>query len=208
MPKPIGAIIEPSARDTERGESVTFADSGRVEPDTDKTGSDRNEPEIIAGFESAEPDAIRIDSAGTGKRRGRPRGSTNRTRTETQKETPDSLVDLTTLLLSIHQMGAAMLNIQELAIDPKEAKSMADAIKEVAKYYPVAFDPKKLAIFNLVVVCGGIYGLRAMAYNNRMKEESKRTKLQVINQPQAQAKFTGTNPSDLWPLGAEEQLEF
>jgi len=62
---------------------------------------------------------------------------------------------------------------EELSLDKSEAQSMNSALKEVARHYPTQIDPKKLAIANLVVVLGGIYGTRAVAIRTRLKNEAK-----------------------------------
>ncbi len=67
------------------------------------------------------------------------------------------------MLFNLHAMAASFVNVDKLAIDKDEAKQLADAINEVNKFYNIAFDPKKVAIFNLCVVAGKIYGTRLVA---------------------------------------------
>jgi hypothetical protein len=69
-------------------------------------------------------------------------------------------------------MGAAFFSTPELALDPEEATKLSDAIKNVAQYYPVVFDPKKLAMGNLGIVLLTIYGTRGVALWKKMKQET------------------------------------
>lgn len=74
-------------------------------------------------------------------------------------------------------MGAKLMEIPELELTKEEGGRLTRAVKEVAKHYNVAMDPKKLAIFQLVAVAGGIYGPRAVAIYRR----SNRQRPQLIN---------------------------
>jgi hypothetical protein len=72
-------------------------------------------------------------------------------------------------------MGAAALETPELKLDESEAKTLAQAIGNVAAYYPISIDPKTLVWANLIMVCGAIYGSRAIAIFARKKQEENRT---------------------------------
>jgi hypothetical protein len=145
----------------------------------DVTGNvdDNINAETIAGFTAVNPGDIGNDTAtdngngSTGKRRGRKPGTKNKAK--------DASVNLTAglelLLLSVHSMGATFLSIEELALDPKEAKLLADAIHGVAEQFPVALDPKYIAIGNLATVAVGIYGMRIFAYKTRVKQDANKT---------------------------------
>lgn len=155
-----------------------------------------------AGTNSGEPPAR--------KRRGRPPGTRNANATstaaETKASTPD-LSDLKALLLSVHFMGAQLLSAPELEIDADEAKKLSEAIQNVAKYYPMVFDPKKMAIIQLAFVASGIYGTRAIAiYKRKQAEPHEETPLKnaptPINKPKAPpAGVPLTNPSQLFGDG-------
>jgi len=77
------------------------------------------------------------------------------------------------LLLSVHLMGATILSTPEIALDPSEAKAYADALRKVAEFYPMVVDPKKIAIANLCIVMGGIYGTRAVAIYKKSQQPKK-----------------------------------
>lgn len=114
------------------------------------------------------------------------------------------------MLCGIHASLAAILGVQELELDRSEGRQMADAAKEVLKYYPVGLNPKSLAWINLTVVCSGIYGTRFMAWRNRMAteaEERRRAATPIRMAPQpvnaAPAPTRPPNPADVWPQSAE-----
>lgn len=177
MPNTIGTIVEPD------GEPVTI-DTGRIAGLESNSSGDngsqgesrRTEPEIIAGYESTEPATVAIGAniGGDRRKRGRPRKSTANIASNSAPQTPNSLVDLTTILVNVHNVAAALLDIKELALDKSEAEVMSDATKEVLKYYPVGLDPKKVAIANMIIVFGGIYSTRIMAYRTRMQLEASK----------------------------------
>jgi len=107
---------------------------------------------------------------GTGKRRGRPPGSSSTKKQEVQNPL---IADLESLLLSVHFMGARILSIPEMELDPQEAKKLSDSIKNLAKHYQLGMDPKKLAMLELAFCAGGIYGPRfiAVAKNTQRKPQ-------------------------------------
>lgn len=141
---------------------------------TESVESGASSTERIAGYSAITP-SYPISGTETGgpKKRGRPRGSRNRTTTDTSgtgytQETgknlaTSSIADLEALLLSIHLMGAKLLSCPELELDDAEAKKLSDSIKNVAKYYPVVISAKKIALFDLGATLTGIYGTRVIA---------------------------------------------
>lgn len=136
----------------------------------------------LHGYDVEGPDTERI---GTEPRRLNRDGSVDRrtlrgkrgksTTTDGEKESVHlSRISLTDLLFSIHLMGAEFLSTPELELDRDEAKKLGDAITEVGKYYNVSFDPKKVAIFQLAITAGGIYGVRFVAIRNRLKQSQEK----------------------------------
>jgi len=204
MPTKIGSIVNGPETDSKpdgNGFPTIKLDSTPVSGDSivsDPPGERSPEPQIINGYESADPDAtIRIEQP---KRKGgRPKGwrkgsgsYSAYTGGSNQEETPDSIIDLATLLLSIHQLGAAIVDIKELELDKTEAQQYADALKQLMAHYPRKFNPKAVAWLNFMVVVGGIYGTRFTAYRMRIKEENKdKPKVVNINRPQLGVKVNG-----------------
>lgn len=73
-------------------------------------------------------------------------------------------------------MMASTFKVEELAIDPDEAKRLSDAMARVNELYDGFVIPEKtLAWISLAMAMGGVYGPRVAAYNIRMKEERKKT---------------------------------
>jgi hypothetical protein len=133
------------------------------------------------------------ESAGDGeapkKRRGRPPGSGKsagvKTSSAKPKAVPTSLDGIEKILLSLHMMGASMLNVPELMLSEKEASDLSEAIARVAALYDFGASEKTLAWTNLAVCMGGMYGTRFFAFNLRMKAEAeaKKAKVQPISGP-------------------------
>lgn len=192
--------------------------SGRDEPES-RTEDDKRTPEPNAkfsGFDILSPVDITgsdagtssVGSSGTGRGRGRPRGSKNRTE---KTETPGNLIlDFESLLLSGHFMLAKMLEVKELELDESEAKRLSDAIKKVTQYYHVSIDPKKMAIYELCMTAGTIYGPRAVAfYKDRTSPIARGPRIntqpapassgsQPVPQPTPRPNGAPRTPSEMW----------
>jgi hypothetical protein len=130
------------------------------------------------------------------------------------------------LLYSLHQMGAAILATPEIELDKDESRKLAEAIKDVAGYYALAFDPKKVAIANLLSVAGFVYGPRIIAWRARRKaSEGLEKPAKAPSEPPTQSAVPPSPPpasngavktptirppakqmapSQLWPEPAEE----
>lgn len=141
--------------------------------DASAAGGDTGPVETINGFETVDPDTASISGGGgggTGKRRGRPPGSTNRAQTSRKAD----IGGLEQILLSLHFMGAAICECPELQLEDKEAKALADAVVKVSAHYDHRISPKTVAWVNLAMIAGGIYGGRALAIRARFKAEEER----------------------------------
>lgn len=124
------------------------------------------DPAAVAGNGS---DGTSSDGSGT-RRRGRPRGSTNKT----SKSKPSlDLSGVEKLLLTIHSSLASLSHIPEFEIAESEAKSMAEAFSRVARHYPVLdkISEKTIDHVNLFTVMAGTYGARVMAIKLRLQNE-------------------------------------
>lgn len=188
---------------------------------------------VDGGYDSIEPRAEQFTTPGpadTGSgprltKRGTIDGRTRRARTSSSitTEAPRSnsieRLSIAEMLLSIHNMGALILEVQEISIDDADAKKLADAIQEVGKHYATSFDPKKVAIVNLMAVSGSIYVPRILAY--KMRKDSERGALpaptpKLVPTPAKQTAATRVNgaaektrpisqmsPAEFWPEGAD-----
>lgn len=169
------------------GKNTSTGDGGGSKPDEfslDDTGAtvtdDRNGVIENIGNATVDPEIARAgkqpdnSTAADAPKRGRGRppksgGKSGKTgRSGAQKETLD-LGFLENILFSIHTVLAASVSVEELAITQEEAHQLAVAAKGVADYYPVYVDPKKLAIMNLLIVAGTVYGSRAVAIYAKTK---------------------------------------
>jgi hypothetical protein len=171
------------------------------------------EPARIAGFETVSPDELRFESSEPSRRRGRPRGSKNR---DIDKAAPTGnlIESLESLLLSVHFMGAKLLDAPEWELDPQEAKMFADSVKKVAEFYPVGLSPKRLAMAEFSIVVATIYGPRIVTTIKKAPRAAVTSR--VASGPQAvpqrqqtaqQAKTAGNGtsaataprvPSEMW----------
>lgn len=106
-------------------------------------------------------------------RRGRGRTASAARTTAQAKKAPLDLGGIETLLLSAHAMLAGILSTPELELDKSEAKKISTALQEVEKHYPIGVNEKTMALTNLALVMGGIYGSRFMTYRMRMNMEAE-----------------------------------
>jgi hypothetical protein len=218
----LGSIISGDVEPRPTNESGASVGNEGTENGANGNANGIREPEIIHGYEVA--DLRNVKPAEPAKPRGRPRGSKNRTTGPdagnsggspttgpgpgiAEKASPD-LKDLEELLFSIHQVGAAILNAPDWELDEIEAKKLSDSIKRVAKYYPVKFDPKKLALSQLGLTCAQIYGPRLIPLFKSKPAQPKPAPVE-INRPQpAPAPAPAVkleNPSQLWPMGVNDE---
>ena len=143
----------------------------------------------IAGYDVINPFDVAPDTAGspgTGSnsyydgdrparaRRGRPAGSRNRTAAETAPGTltAQGLKDLDSLVLIAHFTCARLLSVPELELTEEESRKLAGSLRKVAVEYAVTLNPKKLAVVELIVCAGGIYGPRAITWYGRVTRKS------------------------------------
>lgn len=158
--------------------TITKNGNGSVEIQTGYTeslGRDSNDSESnkgieggIGSVETVDAESAELPSTGDGpKRRGRPKGSKN-----SSKKTPN-LDGLESILLSTHAMLSVLLSCPELELDEKESEKLTQNISNVASHYPLEIPAKTVAWAGLIMCCGSIYGTRAIAIHNRLKEKRK-----------------------------------
>jgi len=169
----IGEIIT----DTPNGESrdsviddAAISDTERIAADSDLSeGTGNKDTERIAtpGSDSGTIPGIRITK--NGKPDGRSLRRLNREsigKNTTEKPLPVINISLTDVILNIHNIGASLLRSELVKLDPSEAEQLSKAVQEVNKYYGANFDPKKVAMFNLITCAGSIYAPRVIAAMN------------------------------------------
>lgn len=189
MPNGTDEIIE---RNFDGGKPAFDADSDAANRNESGTDADRFEPEVISGYETEEPRTERFSDAGTGTTTGRKprrdagqprgkRGPNKRTTGEKESVRLES-ISLTDLFYSLTMMGASIIHRPELEIDKDEAKRIAEAAQEVGKHYTTAFDPKKIAILNLIAVLISIFWLRCLAIKNNLERERQEKRVRIEGQ--------------------------
>lgn len=128
--------------------------------------------DTIANAYTEPVSAFTADTADTGtvstadspaRKRGRPRGSTN-------KAASGDITGIEKLLLSCHKMLAA--SIPEMDMDADEAHQIAVAYNDVANYYPIMRLPGNVsALVTFAGVVGVSYGSRIAAVRFRVMAE-------------------------------------
>lgn len=109
------------------------------------------------------------------RKRGRPPGSRNNG-TAAPKAAKVDISGIEKLLFSTHMMFAGFAKTPELAIDPAEAKTLAEATANVARHYNVAISEKTQDWANFLMALGAIYGTRFVAIARRKGDEKKAAK--------------------------------
>ena len=174
--------------------------------------------DTINGVESFDPADARPTSGGTGKRRGRPRGTGS---AQVASKKTANLDGIEVTILGVHQMLAAIAATPELELSESESAKLADNIKKVASFYDQSvIAPKTLAWLNLTMCCGTIYGPRIFTIINRPKRIAPKPQAPILDgtlkaQP-VQSKPNGApasptapqlvTPSQMWPAGVEDEI--
>lgn len=194
----VDGLDEPSTRTGTSGSTVGSTEPpSRIDRIPSLNGFETVRPHDLAGIEpewtpgTYSPGPVTGNGPETKRRPGRPAGSKNAPKLTSS--IPSPLINgLESILLSVHAMGAAILTAPEWELDKSEAKSLADGINEVGKYYDMTVDPKKMAIINLSVIAGGIYAPRLIATFRTISAKPKGP--QLVKQPKAEPEPIVTQP--------------
>lgn len=168
------------------GEADSVADAGN------HSGGD-------AVLASQHPGAVVIDpadvgggsddsSGGTGpgepepRRRGRKPGSRNKPRSQKAGNLNPHGLEL--MLFSTHKMLASMTGAAELELDKDESAALAEAASAVARHYDFELPEKTVDWYNLMTMCGAIYGPRIVTLFQKARGKT-RTPAATVAQPQA-----------------------
>jgi hypothetical protein len=173
--------------------------------------------EHIGGIPVIDPLTVPDNVTGTGdhqpKRRGRPRGSTNK-----KEETVSNLAALLKierLLITGCFFLGNIASAPELHISESEAAEIADALKELSKHYPIGMSEKTIAWVNLSFAVGGVFGPRIVAIVKRpavkkQVAEKASSPYQPVNgsisPASAPAASAATVPSQLWNEGDDGEV--
>lgn len=198
MPDTIGKFVKDGSGGKPSIDTVTQSNDGIKDS--------VREPEIIAGYEVEGPDTEPIASGGaTGGPRLTKSGKVDR-RTLRGKSTTDapeetsvrlSAISLTDAILGLHEMAAEFFKTPELELDKEEAAKLSEATQNVAKYYAIAFNPKKVAIFNLAVCMTTIYGTRFVAIRNKHATTKKEQPKPIATQQMKPQPVNGASIFDI-----------
>jgi hypothetical protein len=86
----------------------------------------------------------------------------------------ETAANLTQIILQSHVMLAALLDTEELLLNPQEASNMANAIQRVEALYEKSFlSEEASAWINLTIVAATTYGPRYMAVRARQAQEAR-----------------------------------
>lgn len=131
------------------------------------------------------------------RKRGRPKGSRNKTSGQTRRAGPQEKATLTktlsTGIYALHVTLAAGFKAPEFQLSKAESDEIAKCVADVQSAYGVNIDPKTQALANLGAALAGSYIPRGAAFMARKKLESKaatkgQQQPQQQPQPQPQAK--------------------
>lgn len=168
----------------DRNDKFTLSGDGSGEPSV-AAGSDANAG--VVGNDGGSPtEFVKPPEPGTGasvgdsatepkRGRGRPKGSTNKPATG---KTPghQDIGAIEGAILSIHLILAQ--KIPEMALEPSEAKMLAEAVSRVSRHYPAvsAVITGKIADHvSLFTALTAVYGTRLLAIKNRMDNPPRET---------------------------------
>ena len=175
-----------NAVNVDRGTSVIDGESGAGESDesivraagTDNQpdgGDDDNGTRFVDPADTASSSG----DTGTGKRRGRPRGSRNAKRTSPAQATKD----ISQLLFSLHLGMASFFKSEVIALTEEEAQNLGGAITRVTDLYDIRILPEKyMAWVNLGIVGSGIYGPRLYVLSQQKKRAHQKP-IPVVTMP-------------------------
>lgn len=148
-------------------------DDGTIIPGSGATGDDSGDAGNLI-----DPATVAASTPSTGddsrpRRRGRPAGSTNKSRTG---KVPADLSGLEGILLSGHNLLAAIADNANLKLEQGEAAALADGIRNVARHYDFISGQSQKVIdwSNLIMVAGAIYG--AKLYQTKPRPQQTITK--------------------------------
>jgi hypothetical protein len=212
MQDAVGKFIDGGESDIGSDADAAYSDTRGTDEPAGGTGSDAYTAPVGEYPKLTKSGRVDKRSLRTGPRgpRGSRAASDTTTSGEETAKVPLSKLDIGELLFSIHLTLAEFTGWEELQLEKEESKELGGAVREFAKFYGVAFDPKKVALFNLCLVAGKLYIPRAIAIKNRLSEPAAKGP-QLVQQPKPAVNgmpmppqtvsLSGMSPSDLWQEG-------
>ncbi len=154
-------------------ESLASGESGTIGEDKGSAGKNESGEigETAGSGETGETAGSgETGAAETPRKRGRPKGSKNKTAGSPTQKTPIDLNGLEKLLYSLHAVAAVKI-APELALSEIEAAQLAGAISAVSEHYDFNIDPKTQAWVQLIICAGAIYAPRALRIRERVTKK-------------------------------------
>lgn len=168
------------------GDGGKDAPTGFIDPQIARTTAGQDGP---ASASAQQGDATDTASpAEPARRRGRPKGSTNKSKDESGQASSLNINGVEKILFSIHAVAAATFKIPELEITEDEAKRVSKAVAGVSDHYKVMLDPKTAAWIDLGREICVVYGTRAVSIYVRVKAEKHMPAKVARPQPAAQTR--------------------
>lgn len=165
-----GGLGQPSKRGRPR---KTEPDNGIADGATEHAGRDA---EPIGGveatstansgpeFDIADPRNVSGGDGGDKPRRGRKPGGKNRAKEEAVPNLNLSSAKIEDLLITACFFLGNSASCPEIYATEEEAKKVADAYREFAKYHSVGITEKRLSEINMIIAAGAFGGPRVMAW--------------------------------------------
>jgi hypothetical protein len=152
----------------EDADRIADFDGKHDESDADGSGGIGTvtiEPESLAEFVAGDR---RNNSDGNGARKQRKKRGPNKPKSGTKK----AKETIAPFIMFIHNVMAT--KVPEMMLEEKEAEQLSDAYSSFCEHHdiPVLSD-KRISEINLVMAIFTVYGTRAMAIRNRLKEEAR-----------------------------------
>lgn len=183
------ASVEPAASGGAGGNESPAPGTGRAESGSETISVESAfGPSAAADLPDTDPDAPfgRFPDGTPRKRRARGTAGTGSTAAgrKSATEKKGDISGIESLLLTVHLMGAAYLQMPELALNPVEANKLAVALSKVQGHYPMVVSEKTQDLISLVAIGGMIYVPRIIKVINKTKKPkaNKSPKVQTTEQ--------------------------
>lgn len=171
----------------------------RIDPGAIDTAS--GTAETVAARGGYGPNGRKLNKDGT-ERKAKGSGRTNASASAAQAPFPVDMV--AAQIVAAHALLSFALKAPELALDPREGKTLAEAMANLQQFYPhVQIAPKTMAWGNMFSALGLVYGGRFLAIASKKKEtRAPQSTADVIRPAQFQQPRTHVTPPPASPFVA------